>query len=101
MTDAPEEHDPDRPVRYPVDGVLDLHTFDPSDLGTLVDEFIHECREKKIHHIRIIHGKGTGTLRKSVHHLLERNRYVQSYGTDSRSGWGATVATLDAGPTVP
>lgn len=91
----PADHEPDDPVPYPIDGILDLHTFRPSDLGTLIDEWIDECRRRGILNIRIIHGKGTGALRKSVHHLLGRNRYVETYATDGRSGGGATVATLN------
>lgn len=90
-----DDPDPDDPVPYPIDGILDLHTFRPSDLGTLIDEWIDECRRRGILNIRIIHGKGTGALRKSVHHLLGRNRYVETYATDGRSGGGATVATLN------
>ncbi|MEX0769546.1 MAG: Smr/MutS family protein [Balneolaceae bacterium] len=83
------------PHRLPIDGILDLHTFRPSDLGTLIDDYIEACLEKGIKEVRIIHGKGTGTLRRSVHHLLERNPHVESFGTPSdSSGWGATVATL-------
>jgi dsDNA-specific endonuclease/ATPase MutS2 len=82
-------------VHLPIDGVLDLHTFKPSDVGTLIDEYILACLEKEIYQIKIIHGKGTGALRKSVHHLLERNENVESYSlAGGRSGWGATVARL-------
>lgn len=82
-------------VHLPIDGVLDLHTFKPSDLGTLIDEYILACLEKEIYHIKIIHGKGTGALRRSVQHLLERNKHVESYSlAGGKSGWGATVAKL-------
>ncbi|MEX2367955.1 MAG: Smr/MutS family protein, partial [Balneolaceae bacterium] len=48
------------PHRLPIDGILDLHTFRPSDLGTLIDDYIEACLEKGIKEVRIIHGKGTG-----------------------------------------
>lgn len=87
--------DQNEPVHLPIDGILDLHHFKPSDVGTLVDEYIRACLEKEIYHIKIIHGKGTGALKKSVHHLLDRNEHVESYQlAGGRSGWGATVATL-------
>jgi dsDNA-specific endonuclease/ATPase MutS2 len=93
MSDRPP--DSEDSVHLPIDGILDLHTFRPSDLGTLVDEYILACLEKDIYQIKIIHGKGTGALRKSVHHLLERSKYVESYSlAGGRSGWGATVARL-------
>lgn len=89
------ENETGKPHPLPIDGILDLHTFQPSDLGTLIDDYIEACREKGINEVRIIHGKGTGMLRRSVHHLLERNPHVSNFSTPSdRSGWGATVATL-------
>lgn len=83
------------PQEYPIDGVLDLHVFDPSDLGELVPEYLRVCREKGIHRVRIIHGKGTGSLRRSVHAILDRIDYVDRYGLASdASSWGATIAHL-------
>jgi len=92
----------DEPHKMPINGVLDLHTFAPSDLSTLIDEFIYACLEEGITEIRIIHGKGTGALRRSVHSLLERNPHVKGYrlAGESGGGWGATEAELspDANP---
>lgn len=83
------------PPELPIDGTLDLHTFRPQDLGDLIPDYIDACLDKGITHVRIIHGKGTGNLRRSVHALLDRNPYVESYSlANDRSGWGATVAML-------
>ncbi len=80
---------------FPIDGVLDLHTFQPSDLGSLIPEYINACRRKNIYEIRIIHGKGTGQLRRSVHAILDRNEHVESYRlAGDRSSWGATLVDL-------
>ena len=80
---------------YPIDGELDLHVFDPSDVGDLVPEYLRACREKEILRVRIIHGKGTGTLRRQVRQILETHPHVARYNkaTDA-SGWGATIAHL-------
>lgn len=79
----------------PIDGVLDLHTFRPNELGSLIPEYIEACLEKEIYQLRIIHGKGIGNLRRSVHALLERNEHVKNYNlAGDRSGWGATVIEL-------
>jgi DNA-nicking Smr family endonuclease len=80
---------------YPIDGELDLHLFDPSEVGDLVPEYLRACREKGILEVRIVHGKGTGTLRRSVRHILEEHPHVARYhkATDA-SGWGATIAHL-------
>jgi DNA-nicking Smr family endonuclease len=86
----------DDPVRIPVDGVLDLHTFQPREVKDLVPEYLGECRRRGIYHVRIIHGKGTGTLRRIVESLLEKNPDVLSYQTaDPGAGsWGATEVVL-------
>lgn len=79
----------------PIDGTLDLHTFRPDELGSLIPEYIEACIQKNIHQIRIIHGKGTGNLRRSVHALLDRNDHVESYAlAGDKSGWGATLVEL-------
>jgi dsDNA-specific endonuclease/ATPase MutS2 len=86
---------PDPPHHLPIDGTLDLHLFQPSDVGTLIDEYIDACLEKGICEIRIIHGKGTGQLRRSVHHLLERNDHVEWFGAGGdKTNWGVTTARL-------
>lgn len=80
-----------------IDGVLDLHNFSPKDLKSLIPEYLEECFKKGIREIRIIHGKGKGNLRRSVHALLDRNRLVSSYNlADQQSGsWGATRVWLN------
>jgi DNA-nicking Smr family endonuclease len=87
--------DPD-PVELPIDGTLDLHAFDPSDVASLVPEWLEACRDRGIRDVRIIHGKGTGALRRTVTALLARSPIVESYGTadEGRGGWGATLARL-------
>ncbi|MDR9415344.1 MAG: Smr/MutS family protein [Gracilimonas sp.] len=83
------------PIEVPIDGVLDLHLFNPKELGDLIPDYIEACLEKEIYSIRIIHGKGKGVLRRSVQSLLDRNPNVESYSLASeRSGWGATVVEL-------
>ncbi len=83
------------PVEHPIDGVLDLHAFRPGEVGSLVPEYLRACRERGILRVRIIHGKGAGALRRSVHALLERNPAVASFhAAGDRSGWGATIAHL-------
>lgn len=83
------------PVTIPIDGTLDLHQFNPRDVATLVEDYLELCLEKGIHAVRIIHGKGTGTLRRRVHALLARNPMVVSFTTDQgHGGWGATAVEL-------
>ena len=86
----------DAPLEYPIDGTLDLHTFQPSEVRELVNDYIDACLEKGIYKIRIIHGKGTGVLRGIVQSALEKHPEVLDYRHEGGSGggWGATVADL-------
>lgn len=84
------------PVELEIDGTLDLHCFSPKDLKSLIPEYIEACLEKDIVHLRIVHGKGTGQLRRSVHAILDRLPMISSYklaGIDGGS-WGATLVKL-------
>ncbi len=88
---------PPEAVEIPIDGTLDLHTFSPREVGDLVPEYLAECRARGILEVRIVHGKGTGALRRSVHAILERlPDLVESFRLgDERGGtWGATLVTL-------
>ena len=86
----------DESVPYPVDGILDLHVFNPRDVKDLVPEYLWACRQKGILRVRIIHGKGRSVLRKTVHAVLDREETVLFYTTAAgdRSGGGATIVHL-------
>jgi len=84
------------PIELPIDGELDLHTFQPREIKDLVPDYLDACRERGICHVRIIHGKGIGNLRRSVHSLLARHPQVISFTLDHPQfgGWGATLVVL-------
>jgi DNA-nicking Smr family endonuclease len=84
------------PIEVPIDGVLDLHTFDPRELGELIPDYLEACRERGILEVRIIHGKGRGQLRRSVHAILGRLPCVRSHrlASEDGGGWGATLVSL-------
>jgi dsDNA-specific endonuclease/ATPase MutS2 len=83
-------------VELPIDGTLDLHTFRPGEVKDLLPEYLALCRRKGILEVRIIHGKGTGALRETVHSILRRLPYVISFrlAAEDGGGWGATIAVL-------
>lgn len=89
----PEDKDP---VVIPIDGTIDLHTFSPKDVRDLVPEYLLACRERDILEVRIIHGKGTGTLRRTVHAILERLDCVRGFhlAGEMAGSWGATIVLL-------
>ena len=84
------------PIEVPIDGVLDLHQFRPSEVKYLLQDYFEACLEKGIHDVRVIHGKGTGTLRETVHGQLRKSPLVESFQLgDLGSGmWGATLVRL-------
>jgi DNA-nicking Smr family endonuclease len=92
-TDPPDEPPP---VELPIDGVLDLHTFSPREIKQLIPDWIEACRAAGIHELRIIHGKGSGALRRSVHAILGRHPDVLTFqlAPAERGGWGATLVSV-------
>ncbi|MCZ7626792.1 MAG: Smr/MutS family protein [Candidatus Methylomirabilis sp.] len=61
----------EQPVRLPIEDVLDLHTFAPKEIASVVEEYLAQCRQMGISEVRLIHGKGTGTQRAIVRRLLK------------------------------
>jgi DNA-nicking Smr family endonuclease len=86
----------EEPLELPIDGVLDLHTFHPKQIKDLVPDYLAECRERGILQMRIIHGKGIGNLRRTVHAILAKHPEVISFTLDhpQYGGWGATLVKL-------
>jgi dsDNA-specific endonuclease/ATPase MutS2 len=86
------------PIEFEINGELDLHTFRPNEIGELIPDYIGLCLEKGITRVRIVHGKGIGTLRETVHALLKRDCRVERFqlADQSEGSWGATIAWLSA-----
>ena len=81
-------------IKQPIDGILDLHAFDPKEVKELINDYIRECLKNKIFHLRIIHGKGKGVLKRIVHSQLAKSEFVESYSLgDINSGaWGQLLS---------
>jgi dsDNA-specific endonuclease/ATPase MutS2 len=94
--DNEDEGDSEEVAVLEIDGVLDLHTFAPKEIKTLIPDYIEECLARGITEIRIIHGKGIGNLRRLVHSILDKHPKVVGYRLCSQisGGWGATEADL-------
>lgn len=84
---------------------LDLHTFLPRECADVVAEYVRAAQEAGRPSVRIIHGKGRGTLRRTVHAVLARHPAVRGYrlAEPHRGGWGATLVELAPlpGPAAP
>lgn len=86
----------DAPIPLPISDELDLHTFRPQDLGELIPTYLAEARARGLRTVRLIHGKGRGTLRATVHALASRSPDVASLEAcdEASGGWGATRVRL-------
>ena len=84
------------PVIVPINGVLDLHTFAPGELNSLMQDYIEACLEANIYDLKIIHGKGSGVMRARVRARLHQHPQVQSFqdAPADAGSWGATLVTL-------
>jgi dsDNA-specific endonuclease/ATPase MutS2 len=96
-----DDSDDDEDIATPaLTDELDLHTFLPKECADVVEEYLHAAQEQGMTVVRIIHGKGTGTLRRIVHGVLDKHPAVASYGLAAGSGsWGATLVELKPKPT--
>ena len=88
--------DAEDPVTIPITGELDLHTFRPAEVTRLLNDYFGECAKLGLRRARVVHGKGTGTLRATVRAHLRRSPQVAGFATgdESSGGWGATVVIL-------
>ncbi len=95
-----EPWEPPEFIEVPVTDELDLHLFRPKEVGPVVRDYLHECADRGISTVRLIHGKGKGMARRTVHVELERHPRVASYrlGGSGEGHWGATVAELILDP---
>lgn len=86
----------DEPVHLPIEDTLDLHTFAPRDIPSVVEAYLEAAQEAGLGEVRIIHGRGTGFQKERVRQVLAGSELVESYeeATPDRGGWGATVVTL-------
>lgn len=87
----------DAPVPLPIGDTLDLHTFAPQDVASLVAEYLLAARAAGLREVRLIHGRGRGVQRAGVHAALASLPFVVAAhdAPPDRGGWGATVVVLD------
>jgi DNA-nicking Smr family endonuclease len=80
--------------RIPIEAALDLHTFAPRDIASVVEEYVRAAHEAGLREIRLIHGRGTGVQRGIVQAALERHPLLERFYDAPESHLGATVAAL-------
>jgi len=84
----------DEPVEVPIGPELDLHSFAPRDIPSVVDEYLVQAAANGLSEVRLVHGRGQGVQRGIVQAALERHPLVTQFGDDPQSHLGATIARL-------
>jgi DNA-nicking Smr family endonuclease len=87
------------PHDVPIDHELDLHTFHPRDIPSVVEEYVNAAHAAGFREVRLIHGRGKGVQRGIVQAALERHPLVVSFYDAPETHLGATVAVLRSGDT--
>jgi len=82
------------PYEVPIEGTLDLHTFAPREISSVVEEYVTEARSRGLVEVRFVHGRGIGVQRRTVHMVLKRHPGVDEFWDAPESHLGATVARL-------
>ena len=78
----------------PIEDSLDLHTFAPRDVASVVEEYVTAAHGAGLREVRLIHGRGKGVQRGIVQQVLDRHRLVLEFWDAPESHLGATVARL-------
>ncbi|HEY3189069.1 MAG TPA: Smr/MutS family protein, partial [Solirubrobacteraceae bacterium] len=96
---------PPRPTRLAAPSRLERASVAPElhllgrradEARSLVEKYLDDAFLAGLPTVRLVHGKGTGALRKTIHELLTGHPLVQSFrtGEPAEGGSGATVADL-------
>ena len=78
----------------PIEDSIDLHTFRPQDVKSVVEEYVSAAHEAGLREVRLIHGRGRGVQRGIVQSALEKHPLVEGFDDAPDSHLGATIAVL-------
>jgi DNA-nicking Smr family endonuclease len=78
----------------PIEPELDMQSFAPRDIPSVVEEYVRAAHEAGIRELRFVHGRGRGVQRGIVHATLERHPLVAEFWDDADSHLGATYCRL-------
>nr|WP_325304272.1 endonuclease MutS2 [uncultured Dysosmobacter sp.] len=86
----------DRALRTSASRELDIRGLETLEAESVVENFLSAAVMGRLETVTIIHGKGTGALRKAVHAILRRNKAVKDFrlGVYGEGESGVTVVTL-------
>ncbi|SFC54327.1 endonuclease MutS2 [Clostridium uliginosum] len=79
-----------------VEGRIDLRGLDAEEACYRVDKYLDDAYMSNLGEVTIVHGKGTGVLRKAINDMLKRHMHVKTYrlGGYGEGGDGATIVEL-------
>lgn len=91
-----QENENPEEVVVPIEDSIDLHTFQPREIRSVVEAYLEAALLKGFREVRIIHGKGIGVQREAVRSVLKNHPGVDTFGDGgpSAGGWGATRVVL-------
>ena len=81
-------------MRIPIEDFLDLHSFAPRDVASVVEEYVTAAHEAGFREVRLIHGRGKGVQRGIVQQALDRHPLVAEFWDAPETHLGATVVRL-------
>ena len=79
-----------------VESRIDLRGMDSEEACFRADKYLDDAYMANLGEVTIVHGKGTGVLRKAINDMLKRHPHVKSYrlGVYGEGGDGVTIAIL-------
>lgn len=85
------------PFEIEITDTIDLHSFSPKDVKSVVESYLIEARKKNFRTVKIIHGKGIGVQKEIVRSVLKSTEFVKDFknGAEFSGNWGATIVNFE------
>ena len=84
----------EEPFKIAIEDSIDLHSFAPQDVWSVVEEYLRAARDAGFSDVRLIHGRGKGVQRGLVQQALDRHPLVEEFWDAPDAHLGATIARL-------
>jgi DNA-nicking Smr family endonuclease len=91
----------DDAVRVPIEDAIDLHSFAPRDIASVVEDYLEAARDAGLTEVRLIHGRGKGVQRADIQRRLRGHPLVEQFWDAPESHLGATIVRLRRGDANP
>ena len=91
----------DDAVRVPIEDAIDLHSFSPRDITSVVEDYLEAARDAGLTEVRLIHGRGKGVQRADIQRRLRGHPLVEQFWDAPESHLGATIVRLRRGDANP